>query len=199
LADLYQLDTFQVQYAQQTSPQCKEVWIMQQAIELKNMQEGPYPEQIPSTLPTWLSDEVARQEANPVDPEEVLRALEECQVCNPDGIAGGGVVVPGGGGGGDASEPASEEPTAVPAPAPTEVPVPAPFPVIAPLPVPVPAPAPVPAPVMAPAPAPEVVVPVSSPPPAPVVVPVSAGIIAASFKSVGTVVVSALAMLFLLN
>jgi hypothetical protein len=188
LADLYQLDTFQVKYAQQTSPQCQDIWVMQQAIELKTIQAGPFPEQVPAALPAWLSEEVARQEANPVDPEEVLRALEACQVCNPDGITGSDVVVPGGG----ASSPASE-PAGFPIPAPLPAPIPAPVPA----PIPAPILAPVLAPALAPAPAPAPVPQVpGTPPPAPVVVPASAGF-TPSFKGVCVVAVSSVAtMLF---
>ncbi|KAL4523333.1 hypothetical protein Ndes2437B_g00454 [Nannochloris sp. 'desiccata'] len=202
LGDLYQLDDFQVQYAQESASQCQDVWIQQQAIELKFMQTGPYPEQVPTELPTWLSEEVARQESNPVDVAEVLRALEQCQVCNADGPAGRDVVVPAGGASSPISEP-SGFPAFAPVPTPDTVPTPASVPEVAPVPIPVPEPASAPAPVPelepAAAPAPAPAVPIASPPPAPIVVPASAGIVTASssfLKGVCLVTVSAVAMLF---
>jgi hypothetical protein len=163
---------------------------MQQAIELDNMQNGPYPEQVPTVLPTWLSDEVSRQKTNPVNPEDVLRALEGCQVCNENGIAGESVVVPGGSASPASAPSPTSEPAGFPAPAPAvaPVPVPVPAPIIAPVPVPVPAPAAV----LAPAPAPVEVL--SSPPPAPVVVPVSGAL--SAFKGASAVVAMSMVMVF---
>jgi hypothetical protein len=172
-----------VQYPQETASQCQDVWIQHQAIQLKFMQNGPYPEQMPTELPTWLSEEVARQEASPVDISEVQRALEQCQVCNADGPAGTGVVVPAGG----ASPPIS---VASSLPVPSTIPRPAIVPAAAP--------EPAPEPVFAPPPVPEVAVD-SPPPPDPTVVPASAGIVTASssfFKSACVVTVSTVAMLF---